>query len=48
MPGQQRQLILSKHIKLLISQKHQRGQGEHLVDGLALDFPFEPPMRARL
>jgi hypothetical protein len=28
-PGQQRQLVLSKHVKLLVWQRHQRGQRGH-------------------
>jgi hypothetical protein len=28
-PGQQRRLVLSKHVELLIRHSHQRGQGEH-------------------
>jgi hypothetical protein len=40
-PRQQRQLVLSRCVELLIWYRH-------LVDGLALDFPFKPPMWARL
>jgi hypothetical protein len=47
-PGQQRQLILSKHVGLLIWQRHQRGQGEHPDEWVNVRFPFEPPMRTRL
>jgi hypothetical protein len=47
-PSQQRQLILSKHVELLIWQRHQRGQGEHPDGCVSVRFPFEPPVRARL
>jgi hypothetical protein len=47
-PRQQRQLVLSKHVKLLIWHRHQRGQREHPGRWVMLAFPFEPPTRARL
>jgi hypothetical protein len=46
--GQQRQLILSKHVELLICIVIKEDKENILVDRLALDFPFQPPMRARL
>jgi hypothetical protein len=48
LPRQQRQLILSTHIELLIWHRHQKVQGEHSGGWVVLVFPFEPPIRARL
>jgi hypothetical protein len=45
---QQRQLVISKHVKLLICIDIKEDKENILVDGLMLVFPFEPPMRARL
>jgi hypothetical protein len=39
-PGQQRHLVLSKHIELLIWQRHQRGQGEHPGGWVSVRFSF--------
>jgi hypothetical protein len=47
-PGQQRQLVLSKHVELLIWQRHQRGQGEHPSGWFSIRFSFRVPMTARL
>jgi hypothetical protein len=47
-PRQQCQLVLSKHVEVLIWHRHQRGQREHPGGRLVLVFPFEPPTRARL
>jgi hypothetical protein len=38
--GQQRQLVLSKHVKLLIWQCIKEDKENILVDGLALEFLF--------
>jgi hypothetical protein len=47
-PGQQRQVVLSKHIKLLIWQSIKE-DGEYILeDALALDLAPLPPTRARL
>jgi hypothetical protein len=47
-PGQQRQLVLSKHVELLIWQRHQRGQREHPSGWFSIRFSFRVPMTARL
>jgi hypothetical protein len=47
-PRQQRQLVLSKHIELLIGIDIKEDKENILVTGLVLAFPFEPPTRARL
>jgi hypothetical protein len=41
-PRQQRQLILSKHIKPLIWHRHQRGQSEHLGGWVRVSISFRP------
>jgi hypothetical protein len=46
--GQQRQLVLSKHVDTSCGKDIKEEKESILVDGLALLFPFEPPMRARL
>jgi hypothetical protein len=46
--GQQRQLIFSKHVELLIWKDIKEDKENILVDVLVVDFPFEPPMRERL
>jgi hypothetical protein len=38
--GQQRQLILSEHVELLIWQRHQREQGEHPGGWVSVRFSF--------
>jgi hypothetical protein len=47
-PGQQRQLILSKHVKLLIYKDIKEDKEYILENGLALVFAPEPLTRARL
>jgi hypothetical protein len=37
---QQRELILSKHVELLIWHRHQRGQGEHPGGWVSVRLPF--------
>jgi hypothetical protein len=39
-PRQQRQLILSKHIELLIWHRHQRGQREHPGGWVSVSISF--------
>jgi hypothetical protein len=40
--GQQHQLVLSKHVELLMWQRHQRGQREH-PGGWVLTVKFRQP-----
>jgi hypothetical protein len=47
-PRQERQLVLSKHIELLICIDIKEDKENILVDGLVLAFRFEPPTRERL
>jgi hypothetical protein len=39
-PGQQRQLILSEHVELLIWQRHLRGQAEHPGGWVSIKLSF--------
>jgi hypothetical protein len=39
-PSQQRHLVLSKHVELLIWQRHKRGQGEHPGGWVSGRFSF--------
>jgi hypothetical protein len=39
-PRQQCQLVLSKHVELLIWHRHQRGQREHLGGWVSVSFSF--------
>jgi hypothetical protein len=48
LPRQERQLVLSKHVELLIWHRLKEDKENILVDGLVLAFPVEPPTRARL
>jgi hypothetical protein len=39
-PGQQRQLVFSKHVELLIWQRHQRVQREHPGGWVSINLSF--------
>jgi hypothetical protein len=39
-PGQQRQLVLSKQVELLIWHRHHRGQGQHPGGWVSIRFSF--------
>jgi hypothetical protein len=39
-PRQQRQLVLSKHVELLIWHRHQRGQREHPGGWVSVSLSF--------
>jgi hypothetical protein len=47
-PGQRRQLVLSKHVELLIWQSHQRRQRVYPGGCVSLELAPFPPTRARL
>jgi hypothetical protein len=47
-PAQQRQLVLSKPWNSSFGKDIKEDKENILVGGLALEFPFEPSMRARL